>query len=151
MNRSLNKVLIGAVAAGCATLLLSVGSWSMDHRIGPPDPQRAAAYMSAHLSLDESQEASVEALLQEAMSESAADRERMGTLRDALRVQRGPFDEQQARESADEIGEIMGHMVYRRASTQAEIYELLDADQRAEMDALGELRRQQRENRRSRF
>ena len=151
MKRSLNRVLLGTVAAGCATLLLAVGSWSMDHRVAAPDPQQATAYMSAHLSLDESQEASIEELLRNAMSESAEDRARIGSLRDALREQRGAFDEQQARAFAEEIGEIMARMVYRRASTQAEIYELLDADQRAAMDSLGELRAQQRQRPRSRF
>lgn len=51
-------------------------------------------------------------------------------------AQRDSFDAGAAQKIADEIGQITGRMVYRASETWAQVYQVLNAEQRAELDAM---------------
>jgi Spy/CpxP family protein refolding chaperone len=51
-------------------------------------------------------------------------------------AQRDSFDATEARKIADEIGQVTGRMVFRASATWSQVYQLLNAEQRAELETL---------------
>lgn len=130
--RHLSKNLVlGTVFGGLA--LGAAAGWAKDGYRMHGDPGQMVARMADKLDLSEDQQAGIEAILAETRQQSAVDHARMRELRQQLRAQRSEFDADAARRMADEIGQITGRMVYQAASTQAQIYQLLDEEQRAEL------------------
>ncbi|MCB1698275.1 MAG: Spy/CpxP family protein refolding chaperone [Halioglobus sp.] len=147
MTISIRNWLCGFALAGAAAL--SAASWAM----GPPqgmehDPARMLAHITKQLDLSAEQQASVESLLTAARQAGAADRQRMQELRSQLKGMRDNFDATQARKVADEIGQITGRMVYQASETWSQVYQLLDAGQKAELDSLMSQREERRARRR---
>ena len=135
MNYTLKRWLLRAALAG--TTAMSAGAWTMGHQGGMDhDPARMLAHMADKLELSPEQRAEVEQLLTEATQANATDRNRMKELRAELMAQRTSFDAAAAQRIADEIGQITGRMVYRASETWAQVYRRLNAEQRAELDAM---------------
>jgi protein CpxP len=137
MKMSFIKTLLGSLSAGFITLCLAASSWSMPHgAVAEQDPEQLLAHLSRKLELTDEQKGAVEVLLAISFQESVADRERLQALREELRVQHQDFDPGSAQQSAAEVGEITGRIVYRTVSAHAGIYQLLTDEQRVEMEAL---------------
>lgn len=144
MSRTLLKLIPGTALMGI--LLLSAGAWSM----GPP-PERnidkILSHLSDELTLSETQELQINALVDESKEAGAADLARLGEIREQMKAMRIDFDAGTAQKLADELGEITGRMSYRMVSIQADIYQLLSPEQREELTTLSEKRDQRMEKR----
>ena len=132
MRRLSRNLLLGTVFGGLA--LGAVAGWAKDGYRMHGDPARMVERMADKLDLSAEQQTGVEAILAETRDKSAEDHARLRELRQQLRGMRGDFDADSARRVADEIGQITGRMVFQATSTQARIYQLLNAEQRAELD-----------------
>ena len=136
--------LIGATAA--AAIATSALSWSMGPRGGGDhDPGRMLARISDRLDLSAEQKASVDELLNSARQASAADRKRLDDLREELVEMRTNFDAAKAKPIADEIGQITGRMVFEASKTWSGVYQLLDDEQRQQLEKLMEEREARRD------
>ena len=147
MNRSLKKILLGTGFAAVSLATLSSASWSMNHGSSMGmghDSGRMLAHMAEQLELTAEQQQEVESLLTHAQESTAADRERLRTLRAGLRQQGPDFDAGKVQATADEIGQITGRLVYQAASTQAKVQAVLTPEQREEMAGLIEKRSDRR-------
>lgn len=135
MSNKLQSWLCGSVIVGAA--LVSVAAWSMGPaRGGEGDPVRALAHISEQLDLSADQQSKVKSLLASAQETSAAERKRMQVLRAEMMAMRDSFNAEKARQTADEIGQITGRMVYQASETMSQVYQLLNAEQKAELDAM---------------
>ena len=135
MTKQMKKWLLGATLIG-ATAISATG-WAMSHQGGKAhDPARMLAHMSEKLDLSAEQQTEVSSLVAAAKQDNATDRQRMMELRKQLMAQRNNFDADQARKLADEIGQVTGNMVFRASATWSQFYQLLNAQQRTELDAL---------------
>ncbi|MCB1689817.1 MAG: Spy/CpxP family protein refolding chaperone [Halioglobus sp.] len=139
MKVKLNRVLLSIVAPALATLFVAAASWSVPH---DDERQHDASHRVAHLAkvldLSEEQEAEVQTLLTSTLEASEADKSRLHVLKQQLLNEPGAFDAGSAQVTADEVGQITSRMVYRMASTYAAIYQLLDDEQRVEMQEMAE-------------
>ncbi|MCB1703057.1 MAG: Spy/CpxP family protein refolding chaperone [Pseudomonadales bacterium] len=143
MKTTLKSWLLGGALVGAAALS-SVG-WAQGHHPGmSPDPERMLSHMSKELDLSAEQQAQVETLLGSVKEATGADRKRMGELRGELMAMRSDFDSGKARQIADEIGQLTGDMVYRASETWSQVYQVLNAEQRAELESMMEKRGERR-------
>ena len=127
--------LIGAAAA--TALAASAAVWSMGPGGGGDhDPGRMLAHMADKLDLTAAQQASAEELLSASREANQADRQRLQVLRQQLQAMRGDFDAGKAQGIAEEIGQITSRMVFQSSKTWSGVYQLLDAEQREELDNL---------------
>lgn len=138
MKKTLKKVFIGVVGPALAMLFVAASGWSMPHGDGPVDPQLKVAHMAQMLELTEEQTATVQALVTTSFEASAADRERLHSLKAQLLNQPAAFDAGAAQATADEIGQITSRRVFRMASTRAQIYQLLNDEQKEMMDEMSQ-------------
>lgn len=136
MNRKLKTWLCaGALAAANA---VSVGAWAM----GPqaegmqPDPGPMMAQMSEKLDLSTEQQAKIKELTSAARQASAADHKRMQELRTEMSAMRDSFDATRARKTADEIGQVTGRLVFQASETWSQVYQVLNAEQKAKLDEM---------------
>lgn len=135
MAGKLKTWLCGAALAGAAAMSLT--SWSMGPQGGvEPDPGRMLAQLGDRLELSTEQKAQVESLLAAGKEANAASHARMQELRSQMMAMRGNFDEQKARQVSDEIGQVTARMVYQSSATWSQVYQLLDAQQKAKLDSL---------------
>ncbi len=147
MKRSLSRTLISGTAVVVTTISLAAAAWP-----GKPggerkhDPEQMVERLTHHLELTEEQQVQAQELFSMSFEESRADRERMEELRASLKGQAANFDPGTAQATADEIGALTSQLVYRRASTQASLYQLLDEEQRAEMEDFAQAREERREH-----
>jgi Spy/CpxP family protein refolding chaperone len=140
---NMKKIVLSIVAPAMATLFVAAASWSLPQGDGErPDPQHRITHLSKMLELTDEQEATVQTLMTSSFEESEADRERLRELRDQLKEQAASFDAATVQATADEIGQITSRMVYRRAYDRAQIYQLLDDEQRVMMAEMAEHRRE---------
>tara|TARA_R110000823_G_scaffold27609_9_gene80373 strand:+ start:2796 stop:3266 length:471 start_codon:yes stop_codon:yes gene_type:complete len=147
MKKSLSKILISTVAVGVFMLSVAFSSWSMPGGEHQRNPAKMVSVLADKLDLTESQEKDINALLKASHAENEADRQRLATLKKILHQQEQSFNEEVARETADEAGEITARMLYVKTSTAAQISGLLNAEQReelAELEKKRELRRGKR-------
>lgn len=137
MKKSLSRTLLGTVGAGVFMLSVAVSSWSMpaggEH---PRNPTKMVSVLADKLELTETQEKDIGALLKASHAESEADRQRLATLKEILNQQEQSFNEEVTRETAEEVGEITARMLYTKTSTAAQIFALLNAEQREAMAEL---------------
>tara|TARA_R110001592_G_scaffold337300_1_gene623590 strand:+ start:205279 stop:205743 length:465 start_codon:yes stop_codon:yes gene_type:complete len=122
--------LVGAV-------MMSMAAWAM----GPPhgmggDPTRMIAHLSDRLDLSSEQKTRVETLVTAAKEASQADRARMQELRTQMVAMKQDFDPGKAQLVADEIGQLTGRMVYQASETFAKVYQVLNAEQRTQLDSM---------------
>lgn len=147
--KNINRTILSVVAPALATLFVSAASWSLpDGEESRHDPQHKVEMLAKMLDLTEEQEATVETLLTESMEESEGDKERLHALKAQLLDQADAFNDASAQMTADEIGQITSRMVYRKASTYAAIYQLLDDEQKEAMNEMGEWAKKRGEKRR---
>lgn len=133
MNSKWKKRAVVAALASAVTV--SAAAWSGPHS-KHGDPMRMFGYISERLDLNAEQQTEVGALMSVARQERSEDQTRLKELRSELMAMKGNFDEGRAQTIADEIGQITGRMVYQMSSTFAQVYDVLDADQRAELDSM---------------
>jgi len=139
------------VLGGVAALLLSTGLWAMPPGGGMGggmmggDPDRMLAHMTSRLELTEEQQQKVQSILEASRKASASDVRQLQELRGQLAPLSEKFDADKAREVADQIGELTGGMVYRATQTHAEIYQLLDDQQKAKMQGMMQEREARRD------
>tara|TARA_R110001599_G_scaffold353188_1_gene590597 strand:- start:29609 stop:30073 length:465 start_codon:yes stop_codon:yes gene_type:complete len=124
----------GALASA---VMMSMAAWSM----GPPhgmggDPTRMIAHLSDRLDLSSEQQTRVETLVTAAKQASEADRARMQELRAQMGAMKQDFDPGKAQLVADEIGQLTGRMVYQASETFAQVYQVLNAEQRTQLDSM---------------
>ena len=125
----------GGALAGA--VLMSMTAWSMGPQHGAGgDPSRMIAHMSERLDLSDEQKSEVDTLVTAARQSSEADRARMQELREQLSAMKSNFDPGKAQAVADEIGQLTGRMVYQATETFAKVYQVLDAEQRTQLDAM---------------
>ncbi|MEP5568925.1 MAG: Spy/CpxP family protein refolding chaperone [Halioglobus sp.] len=144
MSPTLFKLIPGT--ALISILLLSAGAWSMGPR-PEHNVDKILAHLSDELALSSAQEQQINVLVDESKEAGAADIVRLSEIREQMKAMRNDFDAGKAQQLADELGEISGRMAYRMASTQADVYQLLSPQQRAELTALSEKRDQRMEKR----
>jgi hypothetical protein len=94
------------------------------------------AHLSDRLDLSAEQQTEVDSLVLAAKQGSDADRARMKELRSQMLAMKGDFDPGTAQVVADEIGQLTGRMVYRASETFARVYQVLNAEQRTELDGM---------------
>lgn len=147
MKRTISRSLIAGTAALVTMTSLAVAAWpgklggERGHNHG-----QVVERMARHLDLSDEQQVQVEQLFANGLEEVRADRERIEELRENLLGQAASFDAGDAQAAADEIGAITSRMVYRRASMQASLYQLLDEEQRAQLAAFNARRDKRREH-----
>jgi len=135
--------LIGAVAT--TALAASAAAWSMGPGGGGDhDPGRMLEHMADKLDLTAAQQAGVEELMSASRKANEADRQRLQVLRQQLQAMRGDFDAGKAQGIADEIGQITSRMVFQASKTWSGVYQLLDTEQRQELDEMMKRRDQHR-------
>ncbi|MDX1735500.1 MAG: Spy/CpxP family protein refolding chaperone [Halioglobus sp.] len=146
MNKTAKRTLLAAVAAGAVTVGFAASSWSK-----PPfaerhglDPERFAERMAARLDLSGQQEDAVMDILSGNADRARDNRQRMRELKRELADLRSDFDSARAEALAGEVGAVAADMALARATTGAEIYQLLDEEQRARFEELQEQRRKHR-------
>ncbi|MEM9255042.1 MAG: Spy/CpxP family protein refolding chaperone [Pseudomonadota bacterium] len=132
--KRVSKPIVAGLGAAAVTMALAGQVWSKPWGEQGRDPQRMLERISAKLELTELQRTEVGTLLEGAYAEGREDRTELRILRQQLREQRGAFDPASAEQIAGEIGTIVGRTAYRRASTDAEMYALLDTEQQAKLD-----------------
>ncbi len=136
MKRKLKTWLCAAALAGANAV--SVGAWAM----GPqaegvqPDPGRMMAQMGEKLDLSTEQQAKIKELTSAARQASAADHKRMQELRTEMSAMRDSFDATRARKTADEIGQVTGRLVFQASETWSQVYQVLNAEQKAKLDEM---------------
>ncbi|NND67944.1 MAG: periplasmic heavy metal sensor [Halioglobus sp.] len=147
MRRSIFRTLIGGTAVLVTTISLAAAAWP-----GKPggeramDPERMVDRLTRHLELTEEQQGQAATLFTQTFEESREDRERVEALRASLHGSAAEFDAATVQAAADEIGDLTSRMVYRRANTQASLYQMLDEEQRAEMEEFNARREHHREH-----
>jgi protein CpxP len=127
--------LCGVALAGAAAMSLNAFAMEPSPGMGP-DPGRMLAHMGDRLGLSSEQKSQVEGLLSAGKEANAANHARMNELRTQMLAMRDSFDEQKARQVADEIGQVTASMVYQASATWAQVYRLLDAEQKAQLDSM---------------
>ena len=146
MKKSIIRAGIAAIAVLVTSVSVTAIAWPGGHRGGPgADPERMIDRLDRHLDLTDEQETQISELINASFDEASTDRDRLMTLREQLEAQTVNFDAGSAQQAADEIGTITGRMVFRKASTHASVYALLDAEQREQFAELKEKRDQRRE------
>ncbi|WP_116364513.1 Spy/CpxP family protein refolding chaperone [Parahaliea mediterranea] len=114
-----------------------------------PGPEHMIERMSEKLSLSEAQQTQIRQILESQRSQSEADRQRLGELRETLRSNSNSgdsFDAGAVQAAADEIGQITSRMTYQMAESQHQVRDVLTETQLAELDQMME-RRKQRDGR----
>lgn len=146
MNLNVKRKL---AAAGLSLALLGAGTSVAGPGFGPgprgdhpPSPGRMIERMAEHLDLSEEQKSQIEQIYADSHERGEVDRERLMALRSQLRGSSEDFDSGAVQAAADEIGQITSRMTYRMASTQHQVREVLTEDQRAELDAWAEKRKE---------
>jgi Spy/CpxP family protein refolding chaperone len=137
MTSNLKKWLLGAALAAAG--VMSVGSWAMGpppEGMQQPDPVRMMTHMSKQLNLTEEQKAKIESLQAKAKQAVAADQKRMQELRTEMMGMRDNFDATKARKTADEIGQVTGRLVFQASETWSQVYQVLNAEQKAKLESL---------------
>jgi Spy/CpxP family protein refolding chaperone len=132
-SRVLVKGALAALGAGVITLALVTTAWAMPmggekHR----NPEKIVEKMADKLELDESQQASVMQIFQSTSEAAEGDRQRMAEIRQRAEASGGELDSAQIEELSSEVGELVARMMQRRLSAQAEVYALLNDEQREE-------------------
>lgn len=157
MTHSMRKSLLGSVGAFIVTLGIAASGWSMSQSeselAGATDKtgeriEHRVSHMARKLDLSDEQKVAITELISESHLQVAGDKARMQELKRSLKNQRTSFDPEALRVAADEIGELTGRMVYQRASTHVQIYQLLSENQQAKMDSMMEKRSKHRDARR---
>ncbi len=147
MQRSISRALIGGTAVLVTTVSLAVAAWpGKPGGDRAPDPEHMVERLTRHLELTAEQQDRAEEIFSQGFEEARADHERIEELHESLRGQVAEFDAGAAQATADEIGAITSRMVYRRASAQASLYQILDEEQRAELEAFAKKREKRREH-----
>jgi len=118
------------LAIGTFGLLSTLPLMSLAMGHSEQGPAQMVGRLVDHLDLSASQEAQVRTLLEESHEKSAADKEHLKELKEALSAMTTNFDAGEAQLIATEIGAITGRTVFIRASVHAEIYALLTDEQR---------------------
>ena len=124
-------------AALAIAAVMSMAAWSMgpSHGMGG-DPARMIAHLSDRLDLSAEQQAEVESLVATTKQSSETDRARMRELRSQMMAMKGDFDPGKAQSVADEIGQLTGRMAYQASETFAQVYQVLNAEQRTQLDSM---------------
>lgn len=143
MTGKLTKWLAGSSLA--VALAASAAAWSMGPCGGPDhDPTRMIAHMADRLDLSAGQRSSIEGLLSASREANAADRKRLGELREQMMGMSAGFDAGKAQIIADEIGQITARMVFESSKTWSDVYQQLTPEQRTELDEMAAKRESRR-------
>ena len=94
------------------------------------------AHLSDRLDLSSEQETEVKSLVAAVKETVSTERARMQELRAEMLAMKGDFDAGRAQAIADEIGQLTGRMVYQASETFAQVYQVLDAEQQTQLDAM---------------
>lgn len=118
-------------------VLGALPAWSMGPGTeGHRNPARMLERLSAHLELTGEQEQQVRDILEQGSEQASADRQRLRSLRDALAQQRNSYDAAKTQQLADELGEVSARMAFDITHKYAQVYQVLDEQQRAEFERL---------------
>ena len=101
-----------------------------------PDPGRMMTQMGEKLDLSTEQQTKIKELTSAARQASAADHKRMQELRTEMSAMRDSFDATRARKTADEIGQVTGRLVFQASETWSQVYQVLNAEQKAKLDEM---------------
>lgn len=150
MKRFVSKILPGSILA--TLLMVTAMAWAGGHKGFPHqerghDPERMLTHLTEQLELSETQQGEIESIFTAGKDAMETDVNRLSEIRDALHSQNTSFNEAEAVALTDELGQITARLSYQKISTRAAVYQLLDDEQREEMDALQASRKGQRKNR----
>ena len=128
----------GIVSALTLTGILAVVpiTWAMGEFGGERGIDNKLGFLAWKLDLTEDQQIQIGAELEMAEQQMAAEREYMAELRAELRSLQSDFDASRAEELAAGIGDSTAHLVLTLATSKAAIYQLLNEQQRAELEEL---------------
>ncbi len=135
MKHTRNRTMLAVGAVAGATLLFALSVTSAPHFQGGPGGPHRGAHLLQSLDLSEEQRAKVDAQMSASRDATRADRERMRELREQARNLREDFDAGRAQQIADEMGQITSRLAYAKISGRAQVYALLDDEQREALAA----------------
>ena len=125
--------------AACGILLVSLSATALPGFAPGPrgwDPLDRIGMMAERIGADESQLTQVQALVNAAQLETAVDRERSHQIHRELQSLASHFHSTTAHALSQELGEITARLAYNRASTFAQVRELLTSEQLEVLDEL---------------
>lgn len=109
------------------------------------DPLERLERMADHLDLDEEQQAGIADILNSAMQQTAADRERMHQLQEETSLLVENFDAGRAQQLTEQMAELGARLAYVGLETHARVRSLLTPEQQAKVETLKKRREQRRE------
>ncbi len=135
-----NVFTTSLAAAGLSVALLAAGPSFAEpppggHHRGPGN---MIEHMADKLDLSDEQQTQIKTIFDQSKEAGEADRERLMELRQGLRANSDSFNASEVKAAADEIGAITSVMTYRRAETQYKVRQVLNDEQRAELDEMME-------------
>lgn len=108
------------------------------------------AHFSEQLELSELQETEIADIFAEAHTVTVEDKAELEELKDQMRALIEDFNEAEALDIAQQIGDISGRLAFQRAATRADVRAVLTEDQLAELESIREAHEEHREHRRER-
>lgn len=136
---SLVKVFVLASTLAFVPTVSAMGPFgeggAMENKLG---------FLSWKLDLTPDQQIQIAAELEMVEQQMSAEREYLAALKSELRALQSDFDASLAAELAADIGDATANLVLNLATSKAAIYQLLDEDQRAELEELIVLRDEMR-------
>ena len=108
------------------------------------DMESKLGFLSWKLDLTPDQQIQIAAELEMVEQQMSVEREYLAALKSELRALQSDFDPSLAAELAADIGDSTANLVLNLATSKAAIYQLLDEDQRAELEELIALRDEMR-------
>jgi Spy/CpxP family protein refolding chaperone len=105
------------------------------------------AHFSERLDLTEIQETEIADIFAEAHAITVEDKAQLEALNDQMRALIEDFNEAEALDIAQQIGDISGRLAFARAATRADVRAVLTEDQLAELQAIREAHQERRERR----
>ena len=106
------------------------------------------AHFSERLDLTEVQETEIADIFAEAHAITVEDKAQLESLNEQMRALIEDFNEAEALDIAQQIGDITGRLAFARAATRADVREVLTEDQLTQLQSIRESHQERRERRR---
>lgn len=158
MNQFAHNLISRKLATGLSVAALSLSVLCVSpvqampgghHGMAGASPQKMLERIDKNLDLTQGQRAQVEGILNAGSDVREADVARLKEIREALHAQQEGFDAASARALSDEAGLIIARLTYQRVSSRAEIFQLLDEEQRTKLTTIQNAKEERRAARRN--
>lgn len=158
MNQFANNLISRKLATGLSVAALSLSALCVSPAQAMPgghyamagtSPEKMLQRIDKKLDLTQEQRAQIEGILNAGSDVRKADVSRLKELHKALQAQQQGFDAANAQALSDEVGLITARLTYKRVSAKAEIFQLLDDEQRTKLITMQNAREERRATRRN--